>query len=285
MVRMQRGNSLHLLGLGVVGLALSASAASSNGPKISVFERHVVEMARQRGVSVDEAVKAVRSWGIEGADLWFSEEEKPGNERMLAGGLKAATLIVFMDLAHTNDTARIDAAIAYAKNVGSPRLMLVPGFVKKDENREIAREKMKPNLTDFIQRAEKAELTVDIEDFDASDILVGSQDDLRKTFAAFPKLGHVLDTGNYLFWTNDVLKAQREFAPRIRHVHVKDRAKEDWTRSVAAGTGIIPVRQVVRDLVKTGYGGWLTVECFCSTNMWDDVRISANNISKYIKER
>ena len=248
-------------------------------PKISVFERHVVEMARQRGVSVDEAVKAVRKWGVEGADLWFSDEEKPDNERMLAGGLKAATLIVFMDLAHTNDITRTEAAIAYAKSVGSPRLMLVPGFVRKGEDRKAAWMRMRPNLTDFVRRAGRAGLTVDIEDFDASDVLIGSQEDLRRTFAAFPELGHVLDTGNYLFWTNDVLQAQREFTSRIRHVHVKDRAKDDMTRSVAAGTGIIPVKAILAGLQSANYNGWLTVECFGSTNMWDDVRRSAEYIA------
>ena len=89
----------------------------------------------------------------------------------------------------------------------------------------------------------------------------------------------MLDTGNYLFWTNDVLRAQREFASRIRHVHVKDRAKDDVTRSVAAGTGIIPVKEVLAGLRSANYNGWLTVECFGSTNMWDDVRRSAESIA------
>ncbi len=252
----------------------AADAASPVRPKLSVFQMHVEEMARQRGVPVEEAVRAVRDWGVTGADLWFAPEQLASNAKMLSGGLVPATLVVGMDLAHTNDIARRDAAIAYAKRVGSPRIMLVPGHLREGEDRDTAWAAMKPNLADFLRCAEKAGIGVDLEDFDGHTV-VGSRVHLRRAFAAFPSFGHALDTGNYHYWQEDVLAAQREFADRVRHVHVKDRAADDPTRSVAAGTGIVPVRKILAHLDEAGYAGWLTIECFGSTNMWDDVRDSA----------
>ena len=55
----------------------------------------------------------------------------------------------------------------------------------------------------------------------------------------------------------------REFREKVMHVHVKH-------------SGAEPTRRAVGELVRTGYDGWLTIECFGSTNMWDDVRCAAD---------
>ena len=259
----------------LTGAMLLTATAEIQG--LSVFHVHLVEMARQRGVPLKTAAEAVKSWGIDGVDLWYDHHESAGEE-LLSYGLKPATVIAFMDLAGTNDTGRADRIIAYTRRIGSPRIMLVPGFFPKEVSRDAAWRTAKPRLADFLARAAKAGLEVNFEDFDSERVLVGSQAHVRDALADFPSLGHVLDTGNYLFWHDDVLSACDEFLPRIRHVHLKDRDKNAPVKSVAAGTGSIPMREILRRLKRGGYAGWLTLECFGSTNMWEDIRRSAKNV-------
>lgn len=247
----------------------------SDVPGLAVFHLHLVEMAKQRQVPLETVAREAQSWGVSGVDLWFENGEAEG-ARLLAAGMKPASVVVFMDLAHTNDVRRTERAVAYARRCGSPRIMLVPGFLRKDEDRDAAWPTVKGNLREFLVRAEKAGLTVDVEDFDSQWIVFGSRAHLRRAFAEFPSLGHVLDTGNYDSWKDDVLAAQEEFAGRIRHVHIKDRGKDRPTVSVAAGTGTVPVREIVRRLVTSGYANWMTMECFGSTNMTADIKASAD---------
>jgi len=265
-----------LLPLVLVGCALSGVAEPV---RLAVFQEHIVNMARTRQMSVGDAAREVRNWGIDGVDLWSGEQEETTDE-ILAAGFKPTSVIYFADFPHTNNQESADHAIAYAKRVGAPRIMLVPGFVRKDESRTQAWAATKPRLAAFLREAEAAGLEVDCEDFDLDTAVVGSGAHLREALAEFPTLGHVLDTGNYLYWKEDVLGYLDEFCPRIRHVHVKDRAADNPRRSVAAGTGTMPIREVVRRLQASGYRGWYTLECFDGTNTWKGVAGSAKYFSR-----
>lgn len=263
--------TLALLAFWAIGAAPAAPA------KLSAFHFNLVEMAKQRGITLEEAARAAQSWGITGVELWFGADESAtgAGARLVAAGLKPVSVVLIQDFVHTNDVGRAERALAYARRVGAPHVMVVPGSCREGEDRAAAWRALRPNLEDFLRRATRAGIRVGIEAADPGNAVLRSRRDLREAFAALPTLGHVLDTGNCAPWNDDLLESIAEFRPRIRHVHVKDRSAEDFRKAVPAGTGTIPVREAVADLVRGGYDGWITVECFGSTNVWEDLSRSA----------
>ena len=122
-------------------------------------------------------------------------------------------------------TVTVDGAVVY-------------DMLKKGEDREALWPDVRRRLTAFVRKAGEKGLPVGCEDFDSADVSVGSQAHLRRALAEIPGLEHVLDTGNYTFWKDDVLSALAEFRPRIGHVHVKDldRADPRWKDFYANGS-------------------------------------------------
>lgn len=75
-----------------------------------------------------------------------------------------------------------------------------------------------------------------------------------------PWLGANLDTGNLAAQGGDPVRAVRELAGRLVHVHFKDVPAVGAHDCVALGKGIVDVRGVVRELKALGYDGWLSIE-------------------------
>jgi sugar phosphate isomerase/epimerase len=70
-----------------------------------------------------------------------------------------------------------------------------------------------------------------------------------------------LDTGNFLFYGEDVLEAFALLKDRIAHVHCKDRQPET-NASVQTGTGYISFTEIVNRLKAQNYEGFLAIEHF-----------------------
>lgn len=244
-------------------------------PRLSIFHCHIETMASQRKVSVAEAARTVRSWGVEGVDVLNAPVGKPSVEAMFAAGLKPVSYIIFTDFGASDSTQMVERAFANVRKYGFERIMLVPGFTPKGVEHSAAWQAALPRLKSFLARAKAAGVTVEVEDFDAQNILLGSPEHLREAFRLYPDLGHVLDTGNYAYWKWDVRQGLREFRSRVRHVHIKDRDRKDPKKSVSHGTGSVPIREVVEELLASGYPGWFTLECFGSKQMWNDMEKSA----------
>ena len=264
-----------------LAIAWGASAAA-DGPRISTFHNHVEALSRERGVTIPEAVALAKSWGIEGVDV-FAAFDKGESAEILAAGMQPSTYVLSVDFAHCDDTQKVERAFAFVSERKCPRIMLVSGYLNPGENREAAWLAMRPRLRDFVARAGKLGVKVELEDFDSREAVVGSADHLRRAFREIPDLGHVFDTGNYSCWGDDPVAAMREFRTRIGHVHVKDLSADGMP--VAAGAGRLPVRAMVGELVKDGYSGWLTIECFGTTNQVGAIlETAADCLKEVIKE-
>ena len=256
------------------------SVGNADRPRIAVFHNHLVDMARQRNVPLAEAVRVARSWGVEGIDV-FDAFDGGESEELLALGLKCAAFVISADFAVSDDSAKVEKAFAFVRRHGADVIMLVPGQVPDGMTREAAWAAAKPRIAAFVARAAREGVPVALEDFDWNEPIVGSAEHLRRAFREVPGLGHVLDTGNYDRWGDDPLACAREFAPRIRHVHVKDLAKDGSSGSVAAGTGRIPLDAILRQLRADSYRGWLTVECFGAGDMWRTVETSVAYLNRF----
>ncbi len=95
---------------------------------------------------------------------------------------------------------------------------------------------------------------------------------LKKLLSRFEPdaLGVNFDTGNSFLAGNDPAKMLEEIVDRVIHVHIKDipeselpmRGKVTGTRvGVAAGEGVVELREILAVLANHGYTGTLSVEC------------------------
>lgn len=73
-------------------------------------------------------------------------------------------------------------------------------------------------------------------------------------------IGVALDTGNLAAQGGDPVRAVRELAGRIIHVHLKDVPAVGSHDCVAIGTGIVDAAGIMRELKACGYDGWLSIE-------------------------
>lgn len=259
---------------GVCALGLALACPGADRPRLSVFHNHIADMAKDRGISIAEAVKVAQSWGIEGVDV-FDAFDKGESAEILNAGMLPSTFVLSVDFAHSADSNKVEKALAFVRDRKCPRIMLVPGYLNPGEDRDSAWQTTLPRIRSLVRRAGELGVKVELEDFDDRNAVVGSAEHLRRAFAAVPELGHVFDTGNYDLWGDDARAVMREFRPRIGHVHVKDLSRDGTPRSVAAGTGRLPIRELVSELAKGGYRGWLTIECFGSPDIGRDVETAA----------
>ena len=79
------------------------------------------------------------------------------------------------------------------------------------------------------------------------------------------------------------MEAYNLFRDRIGHVHLKDRVAPDDMHCVPAGSGCIPIAELVHSLVATGYTGWLTVEQYGSRQMLSDSRTAYANVRQMLE--
>ena len=82
---------------------------------------------------------------------------------------------------------------------------------------------------------------------------------------------------------DDAMVAYDRFQHRIGHVHLKDRVAPDDMHCVPAGSGCIPVADLVGKLVNSGYGGWLTVEQYGSRQMLADSKAAYANVTAILQ--
>ena len=70
--------------------------------------------------------------------------------------------------------------------------------------------------------------------------------------------------------------ALRHFRERVSHVHLKDRKAMHDQASLVIGTGIVPLSDVISELLSSGYDGWFCIEHFGAPNM---LRYAAESIA------
>ncbi|MEO6923766.1 MAG: sugar phosphate isomerase/epimerase, partial [Bryocella sp.] len=76
-----------------------------------------------------------------------------------------------------------------------------------------------------------------------------------------PRMGSCMDIGHAMRAGTDVVKAVYTLGPRLFDVHAKDLAKADAKDSqVAVGEGIMPIPELFKALIATGYKGNVDLE-------------------------
>lgn len=245
---------------------LALVSCSRPAPRISIFYDHIATMARQENLSFAEAATRVRALGYEGVDV--STTIPADRLRTLDSlGFQHACAIANINYIAGAQEAAEEQALTFMKEQGWTQLLLVPGLVPDSTDESVVKEAV-ARIAAFAERAAGEGLSVMVEDYDNPRSLCYNTPALDRLFAASPLLGHVFDTGNYLYCHEDVLQALGHFRSRVQHVHLKDR--RDDGSCPAVGDGIVPMGDVITRLRDSGYEGWLTVEHYGSHTMYDD---------------
>lgn len=267
--------------------------------KKSVFYSHIVTMAKQESISIEEALLFARSVGYEGLDTdWMELSEDPDAflSRIQAADLKIASVNVFCDFVHRFCAKEMYGILDTIRRCGCSKAMIIPGFFDETESRAAQSARVISALQETCAIGKELGLTISIEDFDNSFSPCGTVQDVAALLEAVPGLMHTLDTGNYAFFDQDMRNALNRFADRIVHVHLKDRTLmpclpgEEGVHSISGkplysapvGCGFIPIGECLSALKQRGYDGYMSAEFFGAADMRAYLRKSSENIDRML---
>ena len=212
-----------------------------------------------RGLAVESCFfpQADTAWAARAGDLLAEADLAPvwawGHPRGLNSGRDSHALD---DLIRHLDIARALGADVMRICAG--------GRATRPSSWEDHRTMLLPMLREAAGAAEQAGVTLALENH--IDLLTPEIVELMEEVAS-PALGICLDTANQLRLFEDPLDAARAMAPWVRTTHVKDIVawKGDpktfafWP-SVPAGTGLVPLAEILALLDAQGYRGLLALE-------------------------
>lgn len=180
-----------------------------------------------------------------------------------------------------------------AEKLEVPRIMPIPGFLKKNEKRgtkeyDLVVEDMIEAVAFLCEYASSKGIDVVMEDFDNETAPFCDSEGLLYFLDAIPELGVAFDTGNFLYSGEDVFSAYEKLKGRIRHIHLKDRADTSLNGdpgqhcpdghviySAPTGFGDLHLDEIVKMLQADGYTGIYATEHFGSRRQLEDMEFSA----------
>ena len=258
----------------------------------ATFFDHILDMARQRDISVDKALEETRALGVTQVEVSAATARRHMDAltRGLAGlGMTISSLPVFFDFGRNTDIeGQAGPIFELAKDLNADRLLVIPGFTQgTPEETEIQTRNMLEGTARLGQLAEKAGLSLVMEDFDGAAAPFATSAGMLRFLDACPQLSVCFDTGNFRFMAEDELSAYEALRGKITHVHLKDRlftpvhgdegpeAVDGMTLyACPVGQGEIKISQVLELLKQDGYSGVYTVEHYNARDMLDCLRQS-----------
>lgn len=267
------------INLFLLSLALASTTMFAQNPKISIFCDHIEDIVKQEGISFRDAASRLREAGYTGVDVRV--KQNPAELATLKSlGFEYACAITDLDWSKGDQTAAEKETLAFMKKTGCRKLLVVTGLMNDFKGDY---EAVKLGLASFVHRASAQGVEVMIEDYDNARSACYNIGRISGLLDYSPELGHVFDSGNYLFAGEDCIKAMHLFNDRIGHIHLKDRRSPKDLSCPAVGAGCIPITEVIKLAQFFGYDGWFTVEHYGSRTMLADALASYENVRKAIE--
>lgn len=260
-------------------------------PVIATFYDHILDISRQEGCSVPEALQEARKLGVTAVEISCSNIEGRAEDvarELAAAGMGVTTMPSFFHFEGDTDVQSQAAGIfGDAKTIGAETLLVIPGFVPEGADREECTRQMIECTRRLGELADKAGLSLTMEDFDNAAAPFSTSTEMLRFMDAVPGLTACFDTGNFHFAGEDALEAYERLRGRIGHVHCKDRASatefgRDPRLTVdgrpmnpsPVGAGLIPMGELLARLKADGYSGAYTVEHYGAEPMLECLRRS-----------
>ncbi|MBQ7774900.1 MAG: sugar phosphate isomerase/epimerase [Lachnospiraceae bacterium] len=269
--------------------------------KISVFFDHILQAGEQTGKDLEELLADVRAAEIEAVEIrleyLLAHEEVV--EKLKQAGLAVSCIYEFYEMGLHDESEKARKHIEAAVRIGAGRVLVVPGFLRGFESKRMQKKmpeaqaierfmshnrkilRMKEGLTYISELGMEKGVLVTVEDFDDPNSPLSGMHGIRWFLKQVPQLRYTLDTGNYLYYGENVLEAYNLLMDRITHVHCKDRHTGD-NASVEVGSGYIPFEEVIDCLKVQGYDGYLAIEHFDVANQAECMQRSAQALRKML---
>lgn len=260
-------------------------------PAIATFYDHILDISRQEGCSVPEALQEARKLGITAVEVSCGNVEGHAGKtaaQLAAAGMGVTTMPAYFHFDSDTDVQSQAAGIfADAETVGAKTLLVIPGFIPQGADREECTRQIIECTKRLGELADKAGLSLTMEDFDNAAAPFSTSTEMLRFMDAVPGLTACFDTGNFHFAGEDALEAYGRLRGRIGHVHCKDRAGttefgRDPRMTVdgrpmnpsPVGAGLIPMEELLDRLRADGYSGAYTVEHYGAEPMLECLKRS-----------
>jgi len=250
-----------------LSLALPVMALGGDGPAFSVFEGAVRAVAKENAIPLKEAVNRLRKLGVTGFDAQYGSHGIP---ELVSAGLTPVNFYGRVDLLKPETVAATtENFLSAAEKYGVKLVMILPPmFSGPDADKDAEAEKMLPGFRSFAAAAKKRGITATIEDFGFAENICSYSAYIRKILTAVPELQFTPDSGNLYCIAReqeDIVSLVSSFRDRIRHVHLKDFAREyvpgDLNETYTTlGLGANDNRAIVEIAKSVNYAGWYTLE-------------------------
>lgn len=270
--------------------------------KLSVFYDHILQAESQSGKTLEELLSGVKAASIDAVEirLEYLLEHEETLELLKRTGLGLSCIYEFYDMDSKDEIEKIHKHIETASRVHADRILVVPGFLSKEEAEEMQElsrnyekladyfnynskvQSMAKGLSDCVRIGKEAGITVTVEDFDDIKSPLSCMNGVLWFLENIPGLRYTLDMGNFIYHDEDVLEAYELLKDKISHVHCKDRG--EGFSSVAAGTGSIPIASLVEKLKATGYDAYLAIEHFDAPQQENCIKKSAEFLLNVLKK-
>ncbi|MCR4793273.1 MAG: sugar phosphate isomerase/epimerase [Lachnospiraceae bacterium] len=254
---------------------------------MGTFFHHIKLASAERGESLEKTLAWLRETGYEGAEL--DADDLDGTEYLKKQGIAASSIYRQYRWKDGIDEDRMIEHIRFAKELGSSKIMAIPGLFGRGGNRDEELKRMIEGMSRLSELAGDNGLILTIEDYDDALSPIATIKGMKVFLDAIPDLKVAFDTGNFVFSGDDVIEAGDEFFSRTVHVHLKDRlwsavGKGDpkecpdgrllWP--CAVGEGDIPMSGLIDELKGIGYDGFVMAEFFGAASYSDNIKRSAD---------
>ena len=280
-----------------------------NPLRISVFYDHVTQAAAQSagGDCVEEILRRCSDAGIRGIDIEYSQLVGDFDhicEALRYHYMEVASIYQMLNFRDHEFMGRAKEVIDLAHRMGVKRVLIVPGFLERDEakvlhsvsgdyhaverfmEQNLCIQSMRTALTELVQYARPLGVEVTLEDFDDVEAPYSRMNELLWFMRNVPGLRCTFDMGNFAFGYENVMDAYELLKNYIVHVHCKDRGSEgNGLQSVPTGSGYIPIAQLVRKLNAAGYRGYLSIEHFGDLDQMASIEQSAHFLKSLLEHR
>lgn len=279
--------------------------------RLSVFYDHILQAADQSGRTIPEVLAFCREQGISAVEInygLFALEKEQIAPILADAGLSISCMYETFDLGRNSDLSLPRRMLEEAARQRTPRVLMVAGTLEPPEaaelsacsgsyeaacgflNQNAAAGKMAQSLSELTACAATLGVTVTLENFD------GFLQPFARTYPLLwfmekvPGLRYTLDIGNFAFSDEDVRQAAEVLKDYIVHVHCKDRAENPLVRGKfchglgqsPAGSGYLPMAEILDELKARDYRGYLTIEHFDAPDQLAYIRQSAAFLQRWL---
>ena len=257
--------------------------------KFGVFLQHLQMAAKEQDCSLPDLFRKVKQLGYDYVNMDCQDASEELLHALDAAGLRVWEIYDNFRWAQNPEDFNDFRLIKAAGLMRSTHLLPVPGLYSGNADRQAEElDRMVQGLSAFVREAEKHGMICGMEDYDHLLSPIRTIAGIRHFQERIPALKTFFDTGNFFISCEDCLEAFAAFRHNTVSVHMKDRTMEpnggtpkkrtdgSLMYPCATGSGIMPLRTIVKELEGQEFDGVYAAEFFDSDNYTRDLEKSAH---------